>query len=159
MITTCDKTGIQFEAGSKRQRNHPQISSLLNEAAKDKYNTGAYRIALEACGEIKSNGMQDISEAIALIRERMGGNTNAKLNQRAVEQRERKASREERDRVNSILRANGYRWHKEDEESMDAFGANAFEDTYGTGASAAWSLVSPDGRTVSVTQALREIKG
>lgn len=158
MIMNCDKTGISFDADSKRQKNHPMISALLAEASKDKYNTGTYRIAIEACGEIKAAGIQDINDAIAFIRERMNGNTNAKLNQRAVADRERKAQREERERTNALLRQHGYRWRREDEGSMDVFGANAFESVYGTGASVAWTLHQPDGSEVSVAQALKEIE-
>lgn len=154
----CDKTGIEFEASSKRQKNHPLISALLNEASKDRYNTGTYRIAMEACEQVKANGVEDINEAIAYIRERMSGNTNAKLSQRAAEKRERKERNEERARVNRLLKAHGYTWHKEDEESMDAFGATAFETTYGSSSSSMWILSAPDGRSVSVNQALKEIE-
>ena len=97
MITMiCDKTGIQFQADSKRQKNHPRVSQLRQEAAKDKHNVGTYRIALEACAEVKASGSQDIDQAIAYIEDRMRGNTNVKLNARAVEKRERKERNEER---------------------------------------------------------------
>lgn len=67
MITmTCDKTGIQFEADSKRQKNHPKVSAFLNEAGKDngRY-IGASRKAQQILAEIKSAGYSDIDEAIA----------------------------------------------------------------------------------------------
>lgn len=64
--TTCDKTGIQFEAESKRQKNHPLVSKFLDAAGKDngRY-VGASRKAQEILASIKRAGYTDINEAIA----------------------------------------------------------------------------------------------
>lgn len=64
--TTCDKTGIEFQAESKRQKNHPLVSKFLDAAGKDngRY-IGASRKAQQILAEIKSAGYGDISEAIA----------------------------------------------------------------------------------------------
>lgn len=43
MITaTCQYTGFQFEAESKRTKNHPLVSAFLNNASNNKYQNGAY---------------------------------------------------------------------------------------------------------------------
>lgn len=67
MITmTCDKTGIEFQAESKRQKNHPLVSRFLNDAGKDngRY-AGASRQAQQILASIKAAGYTDINEAIA----------------------------------------------------------------------------------------------
>jgi hypothetical protein len=66
MLVICDKTGIEFQAESKRQKNHPMASAFLDEAAKDngRY-VGASRKAKEILAEIKAAGYTDINEAIA----------------------------------------------------------------------------------------------
>lgn len=143
MITICDKTGIQFETDSKRQKNHPAISALLAKSTK----YGNYGVAMTALAEVKSAGNMTIDEAIAFVNQR--------------EEREEKARTEARlarKRKNEVLYKHGYRWHKEDEESMDAFGATAFEDIYGSSVSHVWILTAPDGREISVEKALEEIK-
>lgn len=62
---TCDKTGITFEAESKRQKNHPLVSKFLDAAGKDngRY-IGASRKAQQILAEIKSAGYGDINDAI-----------------------------------------------------------------------------------------------
>lgn len=62
----------------------------------------------------------------------------------------------ERQETNGILGAGGYRWRKEDEESMDFAGPNAFAAAYGE-RSHVWLLLAPDGREVSVRQAMEEL--
>lgn len=157
MITVCDKTGIEFETDSKRQKNHPQISNLLNRAAKD----GTYNAALTALAEVKSAGNMTIDEAIAFANQRMAETDAQRQQRRIAEEREEKARTEARltrKRQNELLYKHGYRWHKEDEESMDVFGATAFENIYGNGVSEVWILTTTAGREVSVAQALEEIK-
>ena len=51
---TCQYTGIEFEAESKRTKNHPQVSAWLNEVAKDGFKSGAYAKAKELLAEAKS---------------------------------------------------------------------------------------------------------
>lgn len=157
MIIVCDKTGIQFEAESKRQKNHPLISVLLNRAAKD----GTYNTALTALAEVKSAGNMTVEEAIAFAEQRMAETEAERQQRRIAEERaekERTAARLQRKYQNELLYKYGYRWHKEDEESMDAFGATAFETTYGGNVSAVWILTDSNGHEVTVEQAMREIK-
>lgn len=154
MVTvTCQYTGIEFEASSKRSKNHPAVSDLLNEAAKDKYNPAAYRTVKDALADAKAAGMTDINEIVSYARDRMN-NANDAAWQRRIEDEQQRKARAER---NSLLKSHGYRWHKEDEESMDFAGAGAFESMYGS-ANAVWILTAPDNREVTVAQALKEIE-
>lgn len=158
----CDKTGIMFD-GSARQKNHPRVSVFLNEANTDgRHYVGAYAAALQICADIKAAGITDIDEAMSYANEAFSAwkNGSAKPIIRRTNGdiiREKKAASRQRDAQNAILRQHGYRWHKEDAESMDAFGANAFESTYGGHLDSVWILTDPDGREVSVAEAFRRI--
>ncbi len=46
MTTKCNITGIEFEAKSARQKNHPQVSKLMNDL--NKYESSRYRIVKDA---------------------------------------------------------------------------------------------------------------
>lgn len=151
---TCDKTGIQFEAESKRQKNHPRVSALLNEAAKDKYSTGAYNAALSAFAEVKAAGGYTIDGAITCARAAMAGNADAIHQKRqATAERERQMeqarrdAKSKRDAQNAHLRAHGYTWSK----------TYANFDEYEEGEPSQWVLFAFDGVAVDVTQALDEI--
>lgn len=159
MIIKCARTGIEFETDSNRQKNHPEISAVLAEASKDKQNAGAYRAAAKACEAIKADGTYTIGEAVEFIRQAVTeGSVPQQARTRGTAMRQRKEQRRSREQINAILRQHGYTWSKEDEESMDVFGATAFECTYGAGLSAVWTLAAPDGREVTVQQALAEIE-
>jgi len=66
MLTTCQYTGIQFEAESKRTKNHPMVSAFLNEAAKD-IKIGAYAQAKALVSEARGQ-FDDISECMAFVK-------------------------------------------------------------------------------------------
>lgn len=163
MITmTCDKTGIQFEASSKRQKNHPLASAFLNEANADsRHYKGSYQAAQQILAEVKAAGISDINEAMEYANSAYAAwrNGSAKPVIRRTNGdriRERKANSRSREAVNAILRQHGYRWSREDAESMDAFGAGVFESMYGN-VSHVWTLMAPDGSEVSVNEAFRRI--
>lgn len=155
MITvTCDKTGITFEADSRRQKNHPKVSALLNDAARDKYNTGAYNAALAAFAQVKATGGYTIDDAIAYAQAAMTGNVDAhKERQRQAAERDRQLAqaredaKEKRRQQNEHLKAHGYRWTK----------TYADFDEYEEGEPSQWTLFAPGDVAVSVTQALDEI--
>lgn len=154
IIIKCDKTGIEFEASSKRQKNHPLISRLLNEAASDKHNGNAYSVALAACAEVKKLGGMTIDEAVTLINRRLSGNSednDAARQAEAQRKREEAARREvrhnERKARNAFLREHGYQWSKE----------YADFDEFEEGEPSEWVLRAPNGRVVDVAQALDEI--
>lgn len=68
MITIkCQHTGFEFEAASKRSKNHPMVSDFLNEAAKD---NGHYRGASHVAKTMVSEaiGYDTIEELIADVR-------------------------------------------------------------------------------------------
>lgn len=151
MLIKCDKTGIEFEADSKRQKNHPRISALLNCASKD----GNYNAALAACKAVKDRGSMTIDEAIQFINDRVSGVETiriAKVNEAARREREieqaRCEAKEQRQAQNDYLRKHGYKWSKD----------YADHDEYEEGEPSVWNLYSPDGRRVPVSQALEEIK-
>jgi hypothetical protein len=154
MIVKCDKTGIEFDADSKRQKNHPLISRLLSEAAGDKHNRNAYGVVLAACAEIKSCDSMTIDEAVALINRRLAGNSadndaarQAESQRKREEDARREARYNERKERNAFLREHGYQWSKE-YASFDEFEEDEPSE---------WVLRAPDGRAVGVAQALDEI--
>jgi acyl-CoA reductase-like NAD-dependent aldehyde dehydrogenase len=161
-IITCARTGIAFEAASNRQKNHPLVSELLNEAAGKHAKPGEYAEASRLLAEVKAAGATDIDEAMTTVRaalaewrEQAPGRTRRTV---GMILREQKEQRRERERVNAILRSHGYTWRYETEESMDVFGATAFETTFGAHTPEGWLLVDPDGRVTNVERALREIE-
>ena len=120
----CQYTGIEFEAESKRTKNHPAVTRFLNEANEDgKRAVGAYaeakRLLTEAAGNF--DNIDELMEAVAATYEawKSGakGYTVITHKQRMEEQRRREEAWRNRNR--------------EDEESMDFAGATAFETTYG----------------------------
>jgi hypothetical protein len=165
MITvTCQYTGIEFEARSKRSKNHPQVSEFLNAANKDSnHYRGSYQAAKDIFAQIKTQNITKIDEAMQLAaqayEEWKSGDAAPVIRKTQGDLlREKKQYSKEREKINSVLRQHGYRWHKEDEESMDFAGATAFESTYGRGLSYVWTLSAPDGREVTINQALAEIE-
>lgn len=51
MKANCNITGIEFEATSGRQKNHPEVSQLMNDL--NKYEFERYRIVKDALIERK----------------------------------------------------------------------------------------------------------
>ncbi|GHP00944.1 hypothetical protein KSF_109910 [Reticulibacter mediterranei] len=154
--TICDKTGIPFEAKSTRQINHPEVSALLNQAARN----GTYTTALKVFAACKQEGMTDIDAVItracsameAAYQEQVEAKAQRKQEQRDSE-RQRQDARRDREWTNSILRDNGYKWFDlgfKDEEDADFTNFNAV--TYGRD----WHLYYGD-REVSVKQAMLEL--
>lgn len=120
----CQYTGIEFEAESKRSKNHPAVTRFLNEANEDgKRAAGAYAQAKQFLADAAGNfdSIDELMEAVAATYEawKSGakGYTVITHKQRMEEQRRRDEAWRNRNR--------------EDEESMDFAGATAFETTYG----------------------------
>ena len=161
MTEKREKTGIEFQSDSRRQKNHPEISRLLNQAARD--GGASYRDALEACNEIKIAGSYTIEQAVEYINAIVSGKAaeyRAKRNADRLADREREQRIEEQKRqrreTNAFLRKHGYVWQKEgyaSEEDADHIAgfASAPIGKY-------WTLYAPDNRVVSVEQALKEIE-
>ena len=66
VTVTCQYTGIEFEASSKRSKNHPLVAALLNEASKDRFHIGAYAKAKELLAEVKGQS-SDISDIMTVV--------------------------------------------------------------------------------------------
>lgn len=89
----------------------------------------------------------------AAVRQRVAAGRSHRSQRKDEERREREARRER----NALLRSKGYYWVKEDEESMDGFGATAFQSVYGSRGEA-WVLKRRDhAHAVDVDTALAEI--
>lgn len=120
----CQYTGIEFEADSKRTKNHPAVTRFLNEANEDgKRAVGAYAQAKQLFAEAAGN-FDNIDELMAAVtaayadwKSGAKGYTVITHKQRMEEQRRRDEAWRNRNREN--------------EESMDFAGATAFEATYG----------------------------
>ena len=120
----CQYTGIEFEAESKRTKNHPAVTRFLNEANDDgKRAVGAYaeakRLLADAAGNFDNidDLMNYVTAAYNAWKDGAKGYTVVTHKQRMAEQSKRDEAWRNRNR--------------ETEESMDFAGATAFETTYG----------------------------
>lgn len=63
---TCQHTGIEFEAASKRSKNHPLVAKFLDAASSDRFKIGAYaeakRLLAEARGQF--DNIDDLMSAV-----------------------------------------------------------------------------------------------
>ena len=66
VTVTCQYTGIEFEAESKRTKNHPAVSAFLNEAAKD-IKIGAYAQAKQLVSEARGQ-FEDIDSLMSFVK-------------------------------------------------------------------------------------------
>ena len=125
MITIkCQYTGIEFEAESKRSKNHPAVTAFLNEANADgKRAMGAYseakRLLTDAAGNF--DNIDSLMEAVTAAYEawKSGAKGYTVITHKQRMEAQRKADEAWRNR------------NRETEESMDFAGATAFETTYG----------------------------
>ena len=144
----CEKTGITFEAATRRTKNHPQIMAWLSEAYKDGWLSTAESIVRDG----KVQGWTDVNQFIEALRAAESAakdSVKAENTRRTEQEFAAKEARRQRYITNDLLRSRGYHWKKfeNDEEDMDFYGAPAVE----------WSLWSPDNRTVTVTEAMQEL--
>lgn len=156
MVTiTCQESGIEFEAETRRTKQHPSIRAIKDRANKD----GNYREVNEALAAVrKAGGYETIEQFMALVQ--------AHLDAKKVKQAERdakhKAFMQEQEKIeaerkaarkaqNETLKASGYVWRKETVIADDWALEMRDPGTY-------WTLHAPDGREVTVEQALDEIK-
>ena len=122
MITKCQYTGIEFEAESKRTKNHPQVAEFLNEASSNKMQASAYRKAKEIL--VEANGQfEDIDSLMEFAKAAYAeycndGTNNIKV--RTFKQRMAAAKAEE---IAAARRANEDRL----EESYDFMGPNGYK--------------------------------
>lgn len=159
----CQYTGIEFE-GSPRQKNHPKVSAFLDAANKEgRHYVGAYLAAKDYLAEIKNAGIADITEAMTYANAAFAAwkNVTAKQIIRKTQGdylREQKVRRNGREMINELLEAHGYRWEKEDYGTEEDFLPGSYGAGIGEYAGSYWKLYSPDGRNVTVHQALTNIQ-
>jgi hypothetical protein len=148
----CAKTGIKFEAESKRTKNHPEIMDWLQVA----YRNGWYDEALEAIKTGRANNYTTLEEFETLLEaaQTAARSSNRKLTpQQASIERSRAyaAARLERQQRNDFLRQHGYTWSKS---------GYADFDEYEEGDASIWELWHLNSRLVEggEAQALAEIE-
>lgn len=152
VIVKCQHSKIEFEAKTKRTKQHPLIASLKSDAHSD----GNYSQVLVALDKVaKAGGYETIEEYLSLVDDLLVGKAKAEAEQensseqwyqeQEETQREAKTKREAQ---TLILKNNGYRWAKD----------YADFDEYEEGEPSVWNLYSPDRRVVTVEQALDEIE-
>lgn len=166
MQVICQYTGVTFEASSSRQKNHPKVSALLNEAS-NKGKSGAYTIAKQELARCKEEGMDDINSIIERVRtivaeyNDMKNQAEWEAKQRArAEEKERQANRLEQRRermlLNDFLNTGGYHWRKIAVGSDDEWrGRGSYYGGVGEFDHYEWELYGPDGLPISVTAALQ----
>ena len=121
MITVvCQYTGVEFEAASKRQRNHPAVAAFLNAAAADK-KVGAYAEAKNILYAAAANG--------GSIEEIMNSANSKFAEWRAVAVGRQVESHSERVQRGARIAAGimADRRGQNDRDRMDIFGATAYE--------------------------------
>jgi hypothetical protein len=148
VLVTCEKTGIQFEAATRRTKNHPTIMGWLNQAAKD----GWYNQAYATIKQGREQGFTSIDQFVDALRVTEVQAKAANDAAYAAEQERKRAvqdARRDRFTTNAFLREHGYKWHKfeHDEEDIDLLNLPQFE----------YTLYSPDHRAVSVKEAMLEL--
>jgi hypothetical protein len=114
----CSKTGIEFQADSKRTRNHPVITRWSQKS----YSDGWYQQFDEALAAGKEAGFTTVAEYVELFAET---ETASKSQQavdyakRVLEARQRKAERIARDEAFMKARANGTWRPVEHDDNID----------------------------------------
>ena len=86
----CQYTGIEFEAATKRSKNHPVIANVLNQA----YSDGWRDQALTAIQAGREAGFTKIAEYVSLLKETelaAKAGEDAQIEKRVLEFRQRKA--------------------------------------------------------------------
>ena len=123
MIAVCQYTGVEFDAATKRQRNHPAVTAFLNAAAADK-KVGAYAEAKAILAAAASNGgsIEDImTSANAAFAEWRAGAAG-----RQVESHSERVQRGARIAASMLAERRGS--SQNDRDRMDIFGATAYDN-------------------------------
>lgn len=147
MVTiTCQESGLEFEAETRRTKQHPEIRALKEWADK----AGKFRELNAALSAVrKAGGYTTIEQFVSAVEAHMNA-AKAKAQElsviRARDAREaEEAAKATRQRINDKLAAHGYKWIKagtiaQDEDSLE------------------WMVASPDGRVMDLHGALYEIE-
>lgn len=157
----CQHSGIEFEAASSRTKQHPLVAAFKNDAQKN----DNYNLALQALDKARAaGGYTTIEQYMAVVNDIMTGKVQAKTAQanarRQAEQDAEKSRREnkaQREAQNRLLNANGFRWKKYDYGTEESWAPGGLGAGIGEVDGYAWCLVGPDGREVSLEDALAQI--
>lgn len=159
---TCNESGIKFEAATRRTKQHPLIADAKAKANKDKM----YSQLNDALATVRrEGGYTTIEEFMARVNAIMRGEKDAKAEATAKRLREDKAREDARQQAranrytqNLILRKHGYTWHKVAVGTEDDVLPNSYMAGVGELSHYRWELSAPDGRIVTVAQAMAEIE-
>lgn len=153
MVTAkCKHSGLEFEAKTKRSKQHPQIAALKNDAHRD----GNYCEVLAALDKAAdAGGYETVEEYLQIVEGILTGKAEQKKkNQEEAREwhRDQAVKHEEakvqHDAQKQLLKKSGYQWEKN----------YADRDEWEEGEPSVWSLYSPDRRQVTTAQALDEIE-
>ena len=149
----CEKTGLKFEAENRRRKVHPVVQGWCTTA----YEEGWYQEANNAiygnrARNVEKQQFKTIEQFVTYfetLREQVLKQKEETEKARQKQERDAKEVRRQRSITNDLLRGRGYTWKKfqNDEEDQDMFGAPEYD----------WTLYSPDGRVVSVKEAMQEL--
>lgn len=143
----CQHSGIEFEASSARAKQHPLVADLKTDANR----RGTYAAAMKAMEVVrKDGGYATIEEFVSLVNAEVAGTRKAQIASKIAAENDRRDAQQKLKEQNALLKANGYRWSKE--ETTGYFGGDSDAPEY------AWTLIAPDGRAVTVQQAIAEIQ-
>jgi hypothetical protein len=154
----CQHSGIEFEAATARTKQHPLVAEIKNDSTKK----GNYREVNQALANVaKAGGYSTIEEYMSMVKADLKSQ-DAKADEAAAKRREfakeeearKEALRQKREEQNAVLKANGYKWTKDE---VGTEGAAAYGGGSGEFSHYAWTLWSPDNRVVTVEQAMDEI--
>lgn len=142
----CQHSGIEFEADSKRSKNHPMVSDLKNRANKD----GNYREVNNAMDAVKkAGGYATIEEYMKMVHDHINGKKQAIKDREAKFAERERANAEREQRFEAWLPEKGYvsrtetyqEW-RDNPNPIDAMD----EGEYVTRTRIIWA--APDGQTI-----------
>ncbi len=135
----CQHSKIEFDASSERVKQHPSIATLKAKAKKD----DTYSTVMHALDVVrKGQNYNTIEEYVMQVQEIVDGVKARQRAEDALYAKQQQESKQRKENEKALLSANGYRWSKITSWETDQ---------------PEWVLSAPDGRDVTVRQALDEI--
>lgn len=142
----CQETGIEFEAPTKRTKQHPAVAALKAAAHRD----GNYGAAMSAIKAVRESGKSTtVKDFIAAVKMLMSSEIDSRHTEKQAAINAAAAAKDARQSQNAELRAYGFKWLKS--ELGDG------TDWLGDSGEFQWELYSPEGRRVTIAEALSEI--
>lgn len=149
---TCEKTGLVFEAATRRTKNHPSIMFVLGEANKG----GWYTQALDAIKRGREAGFTTVEQFVAAMRDAesaFNAEQRAAYSAEVSQRLAREEAARQRHILNEWLRESDYHWSnlgQSAEELEDGFDIFVNDDE-----APAWQLFDRDNKPVSIKQAMQ----